>query len=65
MKILLVNPYPKDRPPVAPWPHLGLVLLAAGARAAGHEVRVADYAYSPRPRPSPPGSPVLRPTCAA
>jgi len=51
MKILLVNPYPADRPPVAPWPHLGLALLAAAARAAGHQVRVADYAFSPKAPP--------------
>ncbi len=51
MRILLVNPYPPDRPPLSPWPHLGLSLLASRARRAGHEVRVVDYSYSPKAPP--------------
>jgi anaerobic magnesium-protoporphyrin IX monomethyl ester cyclase len=48
MRILLINPYPSDLPPLSPWPHLGLTLLAARARECGHEVRVVDYAFSPK-----------------
>ncbi|MCX6565181.1 MAG: radical SAM protein [Candidatus Aminicenantes bacterium] len=51
MKILLINPYPADLPPLSPWPHLGLTLLAARARECGHEVRVVDYAFSPKAPP--------------
>ncbi|MBN1938578.1 MAG: B12-binding domain-containing radical SAM protein [Candidatus Aminicenantes bacterium] len=47
MNILLVNPYSADAPALAPWPHLGLAILAARAREHGHEVRVVDYAFSP------------------
>jgi anaerobic magnesium-protoporphyrin IX monomethyl ester cyclase len=46
MRILLVNPGPKGGRAVAPWPHLGLVLLAADAKSRGHDVLVADYAFS-------------------
>ena len=46
MRILLINPGPGRGIAGVPWPHLGLVLLATDARARGHEVLVADYAFS-------------------
>jgi tRNA A37 methylthiotransferase MiaB len=51
MKILLINPYSADRPPLSPWPHLGLSLLAVHARELGHEVRIVDYAFTPQAPP--------------
>jgi len=51
MKILLINPYPADRPPLSPWPHLGLSILARRSRELGHDVRIVDYAFNPQAPP--------------
>jgi radical SAM superfamily enzyme YgiQ (UPF0313 family) len=51
MKILLVNPYPADRPPLSSWPHLGLSLLAVRARELGHNVQIVDFAFTPQAPP--------------
>jgi len=51
MRILLINPYAADRPPLSPWPHLGLALLASHARKLGHAVHIVDYAFTPKAPP--------------
>jgi anaerobic magnesium-protoporphyrin IX monomethyl ester cyclase len=51
MRILLINPYNADGPPLSPWPHLGLALLASRAQNLGHTVHIVDYAFTPQAPP--------------
>jgi hypothetical protein len=45
MKILLINPYPADRPPLSPWPHLGLS-IPAPMHFAYFELAEASVSFS-------------------
>ena len=46
MNVLLLNPFDRGAARVSPWPHLGLSLMAARARALGHRVSIVDYAFT-------------------